>query len=343
MERTERATLATVAEVAGVSVATVSKVLNNRSDVAETTRVRVQELLEQHEYRAVPRRPKDVDRCVEVLVDHLHSPFTTEVLQGVIDTATAEGLSVALSTRESSADLARSPGTWARGLSRRGRAGLISVAGDLSRAQLRALSDVGLPVVLIDPIDPRAGRAPSIGSTNFTGGMSAGEHLVALGHQRIGYVGGAMRAACNAARVGGLRAALEQHGLSLDPQDVTAGQVFDYDTGLEGGLELLDRVQRPTALLCGADEVALGVIETARRLGLRVPQDVSVVGFDDAPSARTASPPLTTVRQPLIEFGVLALRSVLRLSEGTELEAPHVALSTRLVVRASTAPPPAPA
>jgi LacI family transcriptional regulator len=333
-----RPTLATIADSAGVSVATVSKVLNGRSDVSATTRARVQELLEAQEYTAVPRRRQDAGRSVELLVDHFHSPFTSEVVQGVVDAAAEEGVVVTVSTRESMEGREVSPGAWARGLARGGRCALISVAGDMSRAQMRALSDAALPVVLIDPIDPQASGAPSIGSTNFTGGLAAGAHLIALGHHRIGYVGGALRAACNVARVGGLRAAMEQHGLTLDPDLVTAGQVFDYDTGLQGGLQLLDRQDPPTAVFCGADEVALGVLEAARRIGLRVPQDVSVMGFDDTPSAVTGSPPLTTIRQPLGEMGMLALRTALRLAEGGTVDAPHVALATRLVVRASTAP-----
>jgi LacI family transcriptional regulator len=339
---TDRPTLATIADTAGVSVATVSKVLNGRSDVAAETRARVQRILDAHEYTALPRRRQDASRSVELLVDHMHSPFTSEVVQGVADAAAEEGITLTLSTRQSMAGREPSPGVWARGLARTGRCCLISVAGELSRAQLRALTDASLPVVLIDPIDPQASGAPSIGSTNFTGGISAGTHLIALGHRRIGYVGGALRAACNAARVSGLRSALEHHGLTLDAELVTAGQVFDYDTGLQGGLQLLDRRDPPTAIFCGADEVALGVLEAARQVGLRVPQELSVMGFDDTPSARTGSPPLTTIRQPLGEMGRLALRTALRLVAGEPVDAPHVALATQLVVRASTGHPPQP-
>ncbi|MBM6401409.1 LacI family DNA-binding transcriptional regulator [Phycicoccus sonneratiae] len=336
---TDRPTLAMIADSAGVSVATVSKVLNGRSDVAASTRARVQQVLEAHEYTAQPRRRRDATRSVELLVDHMHSPFTSEVVQGVADAAADEDVSVTLSTRVSMEGRDASPGVWARALARSGRCALISVTGEMTREQVRALSDASLPVVLIDPIDPQASSAPSIGSTNFTGGLTAGSHLIALGHTRIGYVGGALRAACNAARVGGLRAAMEQHGLALDPGLVTAGQVFDFDTGLQGGLQLLDRDEHPTAVFCGADEVALGVIEAARQVGLRVPQDVSVMGFDDTPSATTGSPPLTTIRQPLGEMGRLALRTALRLADGGTVDAPHVALATQLVVRASTARP----
>jgi LacI family transcriptional regulator len=337
---TDRPTLATVAEAAGVSVATVSKVLNDRSDVAPATRARVQRSLAEHRYTAVPRRRQTTERSVELLVDHLHSTFTTEVIQGVLDAAAEAGVDVILSTRFSDRphEQEKAP-AWARRLARSGRIGVIAVTGDLYPEQEDALAAQSLPVVLVDPLDPQISGAPSIGSTNYTGGLTAGQHLVALGHRRVGYVGGARRSACNAARANGLRAALDQHRLSLDPAIVTAGAEFNFETGLRGGLQVLSVPNRPTAVLCGSDEVALGVVEAARRQGLRVPQDLSVVGFDDSPAARTSSPPLTTVRQPLGEMGALALRTVLRLADGGTVDAPHIELATRLVVRASTATP----
>ncbi|MBM6403864.1 LacI family DNA-binding transcriptional regulator [Phycicoccus sp. CSK15P-2] len=340
MTGSTRPTLATIAESAGVSVATVSKVLNNRRDVAEGTRARVRVLLDEHDYPTASRHRPDPTRSVELLCDHLHSAFTGQVVQGVLNAAVELGVVVAMSTRESEATRRPEDATaWARRLVGEGRTGVVGVTGEMTRAQVGALRKAGLPVVLVDPVDPQTSGAPSIGSTNFTGGLSAGQHLLALGHHRIGYVGGALRAACNAARVGGLRAALEAEGHALLPDLVTGGQVFDFETGLRGGVRLLDRDDRPTAVFAGSDEVALGVIEAARRQGLRVPEDLSVLGFDDVPLAMTASPPLTTVRQPLLEMGSLGLRTLLRLVDGHEVDAPHVALATRLVVRASTAAP----
>jgi LacI family transcriptional regulator len=187
-------------------------------------------------------------------------------------------------------------------------------------------------------LNPQLARLTSVGATNFAGGLAAGRHLLGLGHRRVAYVGGTPSAACNQARVGGLRAALEAEGLELPPGYVTTG-VFDYASGFAGGSAVLDLAERPTAVFAGSDEVALGVIEAARVRGLRVPQDLSVVGFDDTQLARMASPPLTTVRQPLSEMGGVALRTALRLAAGETIESHHVELATRLVVRGSTAAP----
>jgi LacI family transcriptional regulator len=113
---------------------------------------------------------------------------------------------------------------------------------------------------------------------------------------------------------------------------------FEYSDGVAGGAALLDLPQAPTAVFAGSDEMALGVVEAARERGLRIPEDLSIVGFDDTLLARMASPPLTTVRQPLREMGQVAVRTALRLVAGETIESHHVELATQLVVRSSTAP-----
>jgi LacI family transcriptional regulator len=138
----------------------------------------------------------------------------------------------------------------------------------------------------------------------------------------------------------GYRGAMEAAGAPVPVGFVASGD-FTYEAGVAGGGDLLGRAERPSAVFAGSDEIALGVIEAARLRGLRVPQDLSVVGFDDTQLARLASPPLTTVRQPLREMGAVAVRQALRLAAGEKIESHHVELATELVVRGSTAPPPA--
>ena len=341
--RRGRPTLATVAASAGVSVATVSKVLNGRSDVAPETRARVQGILAEHQYVApAPRRAADRgSTTVELVFDYGIHAYTAEVVQGVLDAASEMGITITVSTgrRDESVPVVETPTAWSRRLAADGRVAVVAITGELTTAHLAALERARMPVVVIDPLNPQLARLTSVGATNFAGGMSAGQHLLALGHRRIGYVGGVPTAACNAARVGGLRAALEAEGLDLPAEYVTSAQ-FDYDSGLEGGAQLLDLPEPPTAVFAGSDEVALGVIEAARVRGLRVPQDLSVMGFDDTKLASMASPPLSTVRQPLHEMGAVALRTALRMAAGEPIDSHHVELATRLVVRGSTAPPP---
>ena len=340
-EKQRRATLATVAASAGVSVATVSKVLNGRSDVAATTRALVQEALQQHDYAAsAPQRSEaEAHPTVEVEVDGELRAYSSEIVQGVIDAGAQVGVAVVVSNQLGGGNRpVQRPAVWARSLASSGRRAVIAVTSELTAEHLRALSRARLPLVLIDPMNMPRARVTSVGSTNFAGGLTATQHLLVLGHRRIGYVGGPASATCNHARMHGYRAAMEADGAPVPPGYVTTG-LFDYANGVAKGGAMLDLPEPPTAIFAGCDEVALGVFEAARARGLRVPQDLSLVGFDDTQLARMASPPLTTVRQPLREIGGVALRTALRLAAGETIESHHVELATTLVVRGSTAPP----
>ncbi|NRQ39319.1 substrate-binding domain-containing protein [Nonomuraea sp. NN258] len=334
-----RATLATVAASAGVSVATVSKVLNGRSDVAPATRSLVQSLLLEHDYVApAPRRAEAVGLdTVEVQFDTDLNGYSSEIIQGAVEAGAEADVGVVVSIRAA----ADRTGSWARDLVAAGRRALIAVTSELSGAQLGALAKARLPLVVIDPLNLPRALVTSVGSTNFAGGLAATQHLLALGHRRIAYIGGPATAACNQARLHGYRAAMEAEGVPVPPEYVRTGH-FRYADGVESGAALLDLPDAPTAIFAGSDETALGVIEAARARGLRIPEDLSLAGFDDTQIARMASPPLTTVRQPLREMGGVALRTALRLAAGEKIDSHHVELATELVVRGSTAAAAAP-
>jgi LacI family transcriptional regulator len=329
---TGRTTLAAVARLAGVSVPTVSKVVNGRSDVAPHTRSRVQELLHQHGYvTPVVRRVEGAEHpTIEVQFDGELKSFVAEALEGVLDAAVEVGVSVVIGKPN------RAP-RWARELAESGRRALIAVTSVYTPTYLNALTRAGLPLVVLDPLHQPRSEVNSVGSTNFAGGLAATQHLLSLGHRRIGYLGGPAMAASNQARMHGYQAAMEAEKAPVPRAYVRPGE-FTYQAGLLGAAAVLDLGKPPTAVVAGNDEIALGAIEAARTRGLRVPEDLSVVGFDDTRLARMASPPLTTVRQPLREMGGVALRTALRLADGEKIESHHIELATELVVRASTAP-----
>lgn len=331
-----RTTLATVAASVGVSVATVSKVLNGRSDVSESTRARVQEVLRQHDYSG---RPASTDRATVELCLSGMSNYAMEVIQGVLDEARTVDADVVVSTRppELRAPSANRAKPWIRELTAAARKAVIGVNTLLTAADLAALARARLPLVMIDPINIPQVDVTSVGSTNFAGGLAAAEHLLSLGHKRIAYLGGPVTASCNQARLQGFRAAMEAAGLPV-PDEYVEYRNFFYDDGLAGGTALLGLQEPPTAVFAGCDEIALGVVEAARARGLRVPDDLSIVGFDDTELARLASPPLTTIRQPLREMGAVALRTALRLASGDKVDSHHVELATTLLVRSSTMP-----
>lgn len=335
----ERTTLATIASVAGVSVATVSKVVNGRPDVAPSTRALVQDLLHEHSYVA---RRIDTARApsIELLFHGRMSAYSLEILQGVVDAAVEIDVDVVVTRRQPGARGGGAIGSaqWARRLTAVGRQAVIAVATELAPGDLTALARAGVPMVVIDPLNMPRARLISVGSTNFAGGLTATQHLLDLGHRRIAYIGGPPSAACNQARLHGYRGAMEAAGAKVAKGYVRTG-TFSYEDGIVEGGALLDLPRPPTAIFAGNDESALGVLEAARARGLRVPGDLSVVGFDDTEAARVASPPLTTVAQPLRRMGAVALRTALRLAAGQRVDSHHVELATELVVRASTAPP----
>ncbi|WP_018543948.1 LacI family DNA-binding transcriptional regulator [Streptomyces sp. LaPpAH-108] len=331
----QSATLAEIAREAGVSAPTVSKVLNGRADVAAATRARVEELLRAHGYR---RRRAEATRSplIDLVFHELESAWAMEVIRGVENVAREAGLSVVLS--ESAGRL--TPGrTWADQVAGRRPHGVILVLSDLDDAQRALLTSRCIPFVVLDPAGDPGADVPSIGATNWQGGLAATRHLIDLGHTRIGAISGPSRMMCSRARLDGYRAALETAGLPVDPALIKAGD-FHHDSGRRLGLDLLRAPDRPTAVFAGNDLQALGLYEAARELGLRVPDDLSVVGFDDLPVARWVGPPLTTVRQPLTEMAEAAARLVLDLGRA-EPTSTRVELATSLVVRSSTGAPPA--
>jgi DNA-binding LacI/PurR family transcriptional regulator len=244
--------------------------------------------------------------------------------------ARESGLGVVLSAREGPGALGRS---WVDAVAARRSAGLILVVSDLGADAAARLAARGIPFVIVDPAGEPAPDVPSVGATNWNGGLVATRHLVELGHTRIGMIGGPPGILCSRARVDGYRAALETAGLDVDPELIRWGD-FHVEAGFEQGLALLDLPDRPTAIFAGSDLQAFGVYEAARQFAVRVPSALSVVGFDDLPMARWLGPPLTTVRQPLTEMAATAARLVL--GQGSDR---RVELATSLVVRQSTAPP----
>ncbi|MFE9428837.1 LacI family DNA-binding transcriptional regulator [Kitasatospora sp. NPDC006697] len=332
---TGTATLAEIAREAGVSTPTVSKVLNGRADVAPATRERVEELLRQHGYQR--RGAGHAAPLLELVFHELESPWAMEVIRGVENVVRQEGLWVVLSESSGRLSLGQS---WVDGVLARRPTGVVLVLSGLDAAQREQLNSRGIPFAMVDPAGDPGLEVPAVGATNWNGGLAATRHLLDLGHRRIGVIAGPARMMCSRARVDGYRAALETAGLPFDPALVRDGD-FHHEAGYRAGLELLRAPDRPTAVFTGNDLQALGLYQAARELGLRIPDDLSVVGFDDLPLARWVGPPLTTVRQPLTEMAEVATRMVLDLARGAQPSTLRVELATTLVERSSTAAPPA--
>ncbi|MFF4832892.1 LacI family DNA-binding transcriptional regulator [Streptomyces sp. NPDC001315] len=333
-------TLAVVAREAGVSVPTASKVVNGREDVAPETRRRVTEALDRLGYVRRPRFDTvRTPRLVDLVVHSLESSWSGAVLHGVEEAAHDAGLDVIVSaaglTRPRSGRPQRG---WLDKLTARGSAGVLFNLAELTESQYAWLDQHRIPYVMIDPVLEPPPGVVSVGAANWQGGVTATEHLLSLGHERIAVIAGPHHKLCSSGRVAGYRSALASAGLRQRPEYVRHAD-FDEATGLLRMRELLDLPEPPTAVFVCSDTMALGAYEALAERRLKVPYDVSVVGFDDLPEARWAAPPLTTVRQPLAEMAATALRLLVRMMDGHRPEGTRTELSTRLVERASTAPP----
>jgi LacI family transcriptional regulator len=329
-----RTTLADIAAEAGVSLPTVSKVLNERPDVSPATRARVKELLGQRHYgRGSSPARRDL-KVFSVVFTGLQDPWAVEILRGIEEWCAGHSAAIMISAVPHSGE------NLALALDGRHCDGVILATTRLTEAVTDALRAAALPVVVVDPASTPPGDLPSVGATNWTGGLVATEHLLALGHQRIAAITGPAYFHCSLARLDGYRSALDRAGIPADPDLIRYGD-FSTEGGQSHAAQLLALPDPPTAVFAGNDQQALGVYEAARQWGLRVPENLSVVGFDNLPVARWVSPPLTTIWQPLAEMGTAAARMLDELIAGRPPHPNRMELSTELTVRSSTLPRPA--
>lgn len=333
-DRPGRTTLAMLADEAGVSLSTISKVLNGHADVAPATRQLVEGLLDERGYRRRGTAAKG-STLLELVFSDLANPWGSEIMAGVQEVAHQEGMSVVLSP--SSARHEPGPG-WLPGVLARKPAGVLLVTTDPTPQLRERLTSRSIPFAVIDPAGEPPPGVASVGSTNWAGGLAATRHLIELGHTRIAAVSGLPHLLCSWARLDGFRSAMGSAGLPVREDWMHMGD-FLVTGGRAAAEQLFASADRPTAVFAGNDVQALGVIEVAREHGLRVPEDVSVVGYDDTQIAVWLRPRLTTVHQPIRRMAAEAARIVLRIAAGEPVEQQRLELATHLVIRESTAPP----
>jgi LacI family transcriptional regulator len=326
-------TIGDVAAEAGVSVATVSKVVNGRWGVAESTSERVRAVVEQLGYQsslvAQSLRSRNT-RVIGVLVADIE-PFSAELLKGVARAIEGSGYELVVFSGCGRAD--DQVGWERRYLSR--------VSGTLCDGALLVTPssvDVtfGAPVVAIDHNVGSSGL-PTVDADNLNGAVIATEHLLELGHRRIGFLAGRPDLESARLRERGYRVALERAGIEVDPSLTRVGG-YQIDTAEEGTRQLLELDDRPTALFAANDVTAIAAMSVARSFGLAVPDDLSVIGFDNVPESALCEPPLTTIEQPIKQMGFDAAKILFSLLDGTEPVPEHTLLPTRLVVRGSCRP-----
>jgi LacI family transcriptional regulator len=332
-------TLTDVAAAAGVSVPTVSKVLNGHPDVSPATRARVQEAISSSGYaRRVPARPPRAG-LVDLIITDVDTPWAAEIIDGAERAAARAEAGLVVSTTHGGP---LGGERWLRRLAARGSDGLVLAVSATAPGAAERLAELHLPLVLLDPVGGADPALPTVGATNWQGGVAATEHLLEQGHRRIGMVTGLDFLACSQERLEGYRAAMGRAGVAVDEALVHSGD-FLPGGGRRAAAAMLDLADPPTAVFAGSDLQACGVYQEVHARGMRIPEDLSVVGFDDIAICEYLTPPLTTVRQPLAEMAGEAVRLVLEMGDGQDGDLrPHrsrLELATRLVLRDSTAPP----
>lgn len=334
---TEAVTIFDVAREAGVSYGTVSRVLNNRAHVKPETREAVMRAVERlgfvanQQARSLAGGPSQV---IGLLLHGVNTGYSDEILRGIDAELEAANYDLLLyTTHRRKLKESAYVGTITRGMAD----GLLLLLPRNSAEYLDSLSARNFPYILIDH-QGRGDSERSVGATNLEGGCEATRYLISLGHRRIGFVTGTLELGCSTERLAGYRQALAEHGIPPDRDLIYEGD-FMQPSGFAAGRALLSLPQPPTAIFASNDVMAFGVMEAARERGLSIPEDLSIVGFDDIAQASLVHPPLTTIRQPLEEMGRAATRMLLRLIADPQADVSSVILPTSLVVRQSCQPP----
>jgi LacI family repressor for deo operon, udp, cdd, tsx, nupC, and nupG len=330
-------TIYEVARRAGVSTATVSRVLSRPDIVAPPTRKRVMQAVEVLGYTpnaaAAQLRTLRTAKLL-VTVPDISNPFFSLILRGIEDAAQREGYSVLLGDTQHDDER---EGRYAQMLRRKEADGLIFLGHRLPKtaaALVRAAAPGCAPIVNGCEFSPKLG-IPSVHIDNAKAAAEAIDHLYALGHRRIGVITGPLVSPLSRDRLDG---AMSRAGRQRAQRDlVVMNGDFSIESGAVGAARLLGRAQRPTAIFCFNDEMAMGVYQTARQLGIRVPTDLSVVGFDDIRFSRYMDPPLTTVAQPMREIGEGTVRLLMRVLADPATPPESVTLPHILTIRSSTA------
>lgn len=323
-----------VARLAGVSVATVSRTLKSPERVLPETRDKVNAAVERAGYRpnlmAVQFRSRRTGNLV-ILVPAIANTFFARVISGAQQAAQAANYRLLLCDTQGREEIERE---FAELVYNHQADGVI---------QLRAYDPFEAPFPNVEPPPIvnaceviQDGRHPTISLDNRAAAKAMTEHLISLGHRRIGLIKGPKSSPLTRERVAGYQDALREAGIDCDPALICHGD-FSLKAGDEGATQMLGLPRRPTALFCENDEMAIGALKRIKQLGLRVPEDISLVGFDDIPFAAYCDPPLTTIAQPAEVFGQRAVEMLIALIEKKPLAQRHVVLPFALTLRSSTA------
>lgn len=341
MEKEKAVRLLDVAHRAGVGVGTASRVLNHKPGVSEEKRQRVLRAIEEMGYRrnAIARSLKvNRTKTLGVIIPDIANEFYCEIVRGAEDAARSQHYNIILCSTDS--DPRREISTITM-LAEKQVDGLIMLSYECRPETQEALKRAGLPTALISTLCTDDAFI-TINISNFKAAYEAVEHLVSLGHRSIAMLTGpASDIDGGENRLMGYRSALADHGLQPGTPDalVVQSNAYTYEAGYACTQKLLARQQVFTAVFAASDHMAVGCVKALWDSGLRVPEDISVIGFDNLSITEYSTPPITTVNQPRYEMGRLAAQKICAMLAGQPMQQPHVILQHSIVCRSSTAAP----
>ncbi|NMB62737.1 MAG: LacI family transcriptional regulator [Chloroflexi bacterium] len=331
MDQEKRAiTIRDVAKMAGVSVSTVSRVLNGKVDVAKETKNHILAVIDDLGYstnlaaRSMRSQKKNL---IGLIMPDIAYPYAIEIMKGVNQAIAESEFDLLVYT---SGDVRKqghvtSEQKYITILAKSISDGVIVVAPVASEY------NIDKPIVSIDPVMSHP-NYPAVHATNYEGSLEAMEYLIGLGHRRIGFIGGRVELESANRRLSGYRDALEKAGIPIDEQLIVSGD-YTTKTGIEGGQKLLALEDRPTAIFASNDQMAMGVYQSAEKMGLHIPDDFSLVGFDNIPESKYLG--LTTIDQFILKMGYTATQMLIKIINEIPLEGQTFRMKTQLVVRNS--------
>ena len=323
-----------VAERAGLSISTVSHVINNSRSVSDESRQRVLQAMEELDFKpnALARSLRlRKTNTLGMIVPDSANPFFAEVSRAIEDASFAQNYSVILCNSEGDLD---KQGAYTNVLIENRVAGILFVAAGPSTELVNDLGRRRVPLVVVDREVPGVG-VDTVMTNHAQGGCLATQHLIDLGHKRIACIAGNSEVSPSAERLTGYRQTLNKNGHPYDKKLVVKGD-FQYESGYGATTYLLALERPPTAIFACNDLMAVGCISAASEFGYRVPDDLSVVGFDDVRLASFTNPPLTTIVQPKVEIGTIATKMLLERVLDMDSKPRFTRLDTELKIRRST-------
>jgi LacI family transcriptional regulator len=336
-DRSKRATIYDVAREAGLAPSTVSNALTGKAGVSPKSRARILAAVEKLDYRALPLARALRSRrsyAIGVLIADVANPSFPDFVRGIEDVAMRERCTLLLGNTDGREDvqLAHMDALLTRGVD-----GIVLISQHTASNEARRMMQAGPPCVLVQRRSPPF-TEDYVGSDNRSGILAAVRHLVEFGHSRIGFVRGPVESSTAAERLSVFREAVAQFGLDADAGLVYPGD-YTTESGFHAATMMLQAPRPPSAIIASNDMNALGIIEAAHQLGVRIPGDLSVVGFDDIALASLGRIDLTTIRLPKREMGKAAAELLMRRINAEEGEPPQeIIFPTRLVIRGSTGP-----